>query len=243
MAFLTWLPAAAKVAGIDLYVMPGALTRSTWRSGFTTRGVVWHHTATGKNWQDGHVAFLLRDGRPDLKGPLAQFGIERDGTAVMVAAGRCNHNGYGRWGNDSVGLEFYNDGKGELLTPAQTETGLKLTTLICKYEGLTSTKVEAHREQDPSRKIDLLPFVLSMSAIRASVGRRLAGTVPPSPNFAKESSVTLVYLLEQERYIVVTPWGQKNITKEQGYVIDSRNEGVQAWKLTNAEWEAIRHPA
>ncbi len=243
MAFLTWLPAEAQAADIDLYVMPGAMTRTTRASGFVVNGVVWHHTATSRAWLDGHVALLLRDGRPDLSGPLSQFGIERDGTAVLVAAGRCNHNGYGEWGNDSVGLEFYNDGKGELLTAKQYETGLRLTTVICKHAKLApASRVKAHRETDPGRKIDLLPGVLSMAKVRNDVAARLAGGQPPAPAppLAKESSMTLVYLIDQDRYIVVTPWGEKNITKTQGYAIDSRNEGVQAWKLTNAEWDAVR---
>jgi len=62
---------------------------------------------------------ILRDGRRDLPGPLAQLGLRRDGTFVTVAGGRANHNGYGRWGNNSIGVEAYNDGVGEPWPTAQ----------------------------------------------------------------------------------------------------------------------------
>lgn len=175
--FLAWLPDVLRSAGVDVYVMPGAETRTTRSSGLSPQGVVWHHTATGTNWADGHVAALLRDGRRDLAGPLSQVGIERDGTWVIVALGRANHNGYGHWGNDSIGLEFYNDGKGEAWSPAQVESGVRGTRAILDYLGKRpATAVLGHRETDPKRKID--PHGLDMSDVRARISRPTPSPAP-----------------------------------------------------------------
>lgn len=161
--FVTWLPDVLRDSGVDVYVMPGAETRSTWKSGFTLKAIVWHHTATGQNWQDGHVAALLRDGRRDLDGPLSQVGVERDGTWVIVACGRANHNGYGRFGNDALGLEFYNSGVGEPWPQAQVEAGVVGTRAVRDFLGW-DVPVLGHKESDPGRKVD--PFGLDMSEIR-----------------------------------------------------------------------------
>ena len=165
--FAQWLPDILRDAGIDVYVMPGALTRSTWTSGFRLDAIVWHHTATGRNWADGHVAALLRDGRRDLKGPLSQVGIERDGTWVIVACGRANHNGAksAKFGNDALGLEFYNSGTGEPWDGRQVESGVIGTAAVLDYAG--DVPVVGHKESDPTRKID--PYGLSMDTIRARI--------------------------------------------------------------------------
>lgn len=137
-------------------------------------GVVWHHTATGPRWADGHVAALLRDGRRDLAGPLAQVGIERDGTWVIVALGRANHNGYGTWGNDSIGLEFYNSGVGEPWPPEQVESGVVGTAAILRHlKKRPATAIKGHRETDPRRKID--PAGLDMTAIRQRIEAHING--------------------------------------------------------------------
>lgn len=176
MSMLAWLPDVLRDAGVDVYILPGAETRTSRRSGLSPQGVVWHHTATGTNWSDGHVAALLRDGRRDLAGPLSQVGIERDGTWVLIALGRANHNGYGKWGNDSIGLEFYNSGLGERWPDVQVESGVIGTAAICRHEGWRpATHVLGHKETDPRRKID--PAGLNMSSIR----RRTEGALHPTP--------------------------------------------------------------
>lgn len=165
--FLNWLPDVLRSAGIDTYVMPGAERRTSRSAGLSVKGIVWHHTATGPNWQDGHVANLLRDGRIDLAGPLAQVGIERDGTWVLVALGRANHNGYGHFGNDSLGLEFYNSGVGEPWPDVQVESGVRGTAAVLRHLGKPISVVMGHRETDPRRKID--PAGLNMTTIRQRV--------------------------------------------------------------------------
>jgi hypothetical protein len=55
-------------------------------------GVIWHHTGNA-NADAGSI----RNGRPDLAGPLAQLHIAQDGTVTIVAVGPCNHAGEGSW--------------------------------------------------------------------------------------------------------------------------------------------------
>ena len=162
---LTWLPDVLRAAGLDVYEMPGCSTRG--RSSITVQGVVGHHTATGPRWADGHVAALLRDGRRDLAGPLSQLGLERDGTFVVVACGRANHNGYGKWHNDAIGIEAYNSGVGEPWPPAQVDAYCRGVAAILRHLGLDASHFLGHRETDPRRKID--PAGLDMAAMRRRV--------------------------------------------------------------------------
>ena len=70
-------------------------------TGWETRGhggmksvqsILVHHTAGPA---DGDFPSLetVRDGRPDLSGPLAQLGLGRTGRWYVIAAGRCYHAG------------------------------------------------------------------------------------------------------------------------------------------------------
>lgn len=210
-AALSWLPDVLREAGVDVYVMPDAETRTSRRSGLgSIRGIVWHHTATSTAWADGHVAALLRDGRRDLAGPLAQVGIERDGTWVIVALGRANHNGYGVWGNESLGLEFYNAGTGEPWPDAQVDSGVLGIAAICRHLDFGADRVQGHKETDPNRKID--PANLDMSEMR----RRITAVIADPT--------------QQE---VHDMWGTDIIASygEAGYTLDATTDkGRQHWK-------------
>jgi hypothetical protein len=174
---LLWLPEVLEGAGLDVYREPGWQNRG--RELDSVLGIVWHHTATGPNWQDGHVAALLRDGRRDLAGPLAQLGLERDGTFVVIAAGRANHNGYGTWGNQTVGIEAYNSGTGEPWSPVQLRAYHIGTAAILRHLRLGADRVRGHRETDPTRKID--PTGIDMAASRRLVAALLAAPkFPPT---------------------------------------------------------------
>lgn len=175
MARLLWLPDVLRDAGCKINVVPGAETRG--RSDITVKGVVWHATVTGTNWTDYRVIALLRDGRADLPGPLCQLGGRRDGSFDVIALGRCSHNGYGLWGNDSIGIEFYNDGYAPF-TPQQEDAGAKATAAILKHVGLVDVSFcKGHKETDPKRKID--PAGVDMNEMRRLVKTHL-GIQPPT---------------------------------------------------------------
>jgi hypothetical protein len=167
---LTWLADVLRSAGLPVVELDGWRTR-TRSGGITPQGVVWHHTATPKTATDATVARILRDGRSDLPGPLSQLGLRRDGTFVVIAAGRCNHNGFGTWGNDSIGIEAYNDGVGEPWPNCQVDAYVRGTAAICAHLGWGAERVKAHRETDPTRKVD--PKGLDMTAARGRIASLL----------------------------------------------------------------------
>lgn len=114
---------------------------------------------------------ILRDGRSDLPGPLAQCGLDRDGRWRLIAAGRCNHNGYGLWSNQSIGVELYGR---DTWTVIQLDSAQRGTAAILRHLGYGTDRCKAHRETDPGRKPD--PIGVDMDAFRSGVNRHLAPT-------------------------------------------------------------------
>jgi len=164
-----WLADVLREAGCKVIELPG--WTEIGRPLLTVNGIVWHHTATGPNWTDARVAILLREGRSDLAGPLSQCGLQRDGTWVLVSANRANHNGYGEWGNASIGVEAYNDGVGEKWPQEQYDSYVRGTAAILARLGLDASHVKGHKETDPNRKID--PAGIDMNQARADITAQL----------------------------------------------------------------------
>lgn len=54
------------------------------------RGIMFHHTGNGRE-----TATSIKNGRPDLPGPLANIHIDQKGTVTVVAVGVCWHAGQG----------------------------------------------------------------------------------------------------------------------------------------------------
>lgn len=175
----TWLADVLRSAGLHVVEVDGWKSRG--KEMRAIHGVVWHHTATGTSWTDQRVTDLLRDGRTDLAGPLSQLGLARDGTFYVVAAGRSNHNGYGTWDNDSLGIEAYNAGDGRDPWPAaQVDAYVRGTAAILTRLGLPASKALGHRETDPRRKVD--PRGLDMAEMRRRVAAVMAAPAPtPTP--------------------------------------------------------------
>lgn len=79
---------------------------------------VGHHTASSASIPgDLPTLRILRDGRSDLPGPLCQVALSRSGVAYVVASGKANHAGLGRWqgvtfSNRTVGCEVEHPGRG-----------------------------------------------------------------------------------------------------------------------------------
>ena len=143
---VAWLGDVLRDAG--LWVIPVGRPAGRGHEMAAVHGIVGHDTVTTTAWPDEDVDLLLRDGRPDLPGPLAHLGLDRRGRFRWVADGRCHHNGHGRvWGNDAIGIEVYCAG------------------------GLAG-----HKETDPHRKID--PHGVDMAAVRRAVADRRHPEVP-----------------------------------------------------------------
>lgn len=111
---LTWLPDVLKSAGLKVATIDGWQDRGRRDVGHIF-GVICHHTAGPKNGNMPSLKTLI-NGRPDLPGPLAQLGLGRDGTYIVIAAGRCNHAGKGIWkgvvnaNSNFIGIEAENTG-------------------------------------------------------------------------------------------------------------------------------------
>ncbi len=92
-----------------------------------TAGVIIHHTASRKSSGNMPSERVVVKGRSDLRGPLSQFLLGRDGEVLLVSQNRCNHAGTGRKSrlrncqNDVLPPDFgqgaYNAGKKDNFKP------------------------------------------------------------------------------------------------------------------------------
>jgi hypothetical protein len=171
---LDWLPAVLTKAGVP--VKEYGEWKGLGVSLQEIRGLVWHHTVTGPQVSDEGVARLLRNGRSDLPGPLSQIGLSRTGVWWVIADGKANHNGYGMWGNQSIGIEAFNDGRSEPWPRVQYESWVAGSAAILKHLGMRPVNVLGHKETDPDRKID--PNGIDMTQARADIGAAMKQGAP-----------------------------------------------------------------
>lgn len=170
---LTWLPDVISDAGLTVKVEPGWASRG---AEFTEpiRGIVAHHTATPATAPGDYPTLrIVRDGRSDLPGPLAQLGLGRSGTVYVIASGRANHAGVGHWpgilGNaDTIGIEAEHPGTISHPWPTvQLAAYYQLCAALADRLDLPTDRIIGHKEWAPSRKID--PVGIDMSHFRDSV--------------------------------------------------------------------------
>ena len=179
------LPKILRDAGLKVVEHDGWLTRGRPSStgGFTPVGVLCHHTATPASSSDSAVVNLLIRGRSDLPGPLCHLGLSRDGTVHVVAAGRANHAGKAKSsgtvaagdGNRLyIGIEAFNDGRGEKWPAAQYDAYVTLAATLCREVTHNSVQtVRGHKETSVTGKIDP---TFDMDAFRKRVQAELAPT-------------------------------------------------------------------
>lgn len=179
-----WLGDVLRDAGLRVVPVGDPVGRG--RDMATVFGIVGHDTVTTTAWSDDDVDLLLRDGRPDLPGPLAHLGLDRRGRFRWVADGRCNHNGHGRvWGNDAIGIEVYCAGglvgHEEPWNATQREAFVIGSVAILAHLQLGPStyfnpRVAGHKETDPGGKID--PHGVDMSTLRRAVAERQRQEAP-----------------------------------------------------------------
>lgn len=185
---LTQLAEVARRTGYPVVETPGWKTRG--------RGpmekietVLVHHTAGPA---DGDMPSLrtLVEGRPDLRPPLAHYGVARSGRIYVVGAGLANHAGAVRrvsWGNaHAIGIEVENRGvPGDLYPEPQLDAAARLCAALQKEFGVSTASVLGHREvcSPVGRKVD--PS-FDMGQFRSRVARVSLGSAPTPPPSAKE---------------------------------------------------------
>ena len=181
---LTWLAPALEAAGLKVAEVPGWEARGRAEMGKVV-GVICHHTAGPPAGNMPSLDTLI-NGRSDLPGPLAQLGLGRDGTFYVIAAGRCNHAGFGSWqgvttGNTSfIGIEAENTGlPGDTPWPkVQVDAYQRGVAAILKHIGAAAMFCAGHKEYalPAGRKSD--PD-FDMVVFRSSVTAILDGSAPP----------------------------------------------------------------
>ncbi len=177
---LMWLADVARAAGLDVHEARDWGYRG--RDLRELTAIIVHVTVTPDSAKDDNVLELLIRGRRDLPGPLYHFGVERSAKVDVIASGKANHNGYGTWGNQSVGVVLINDGDADRIPSAQYDALLDLLAALCAETGLPVSRILGHKEADPKRKRD--PLSLRMDTVRAQValvmlGRNKPKEVPP----------------------------------------------------------------
>jgi len=180
---LLWLPRVLEQAGLKVAEVPGWENRGLGDMG-PVLGILCHHTAGPKK---GNMPSLgvIRDGRPDLKGPLSQLGLGRDGTYYVIAAGRAQHAGAGNWlgvrdGNrHMIGIEAENTGLASDPWPeVQIDAYQRGVAAVLGHLGLSSERCAGHKEyaEPRGRKVDP---TFDMKAFRSKVAESMNGGARP----------------------------------------------------------------
>lgn len=181
---LVWMPQVLLDAKLKVSLVDGWEDRGVGEMG-PVQGVICHHTAGSRQGNMPTLRTLI-DGRPDLKGPLAQLGLGRDGTFYVLAAGRANHAGKGTWrgavnGNGSfIGIEAENTGlaNDQPWPEVQMDAFARgVAALFARLE-LPAEACAGHKEWalPRGRKIDP---TFDMVRFRAQVAAILSGQAPP----------------------------------------------------------------
>lgn len=215
-------PELLRAAGLKVTVLPGWKTRGrpASKGGFNPVGVLCHHTATTVTWTIAAVLRLLTGGRTGLPGPLAQFGLSRKGRVYIIAAGRANHAGHARpvgsvaAGDGNylyIGIEAFNNGRGEPWPAVQYDAYVLLCAVLCLHvTGNSWRTVAGHKETSTTGKVDP---TFDMDKFRARVAAQIE-QVASRPDEEEEMDWDrLEQLLDKKfeeggwRIKLKTPWG------------------------------------
>ena len=174
-ALATRLERAVKKAGVTYKTVSGWKSRGRATMG-TIQSIMCHHTA-GPAKGNTPSLNVVTNGRPGLPGPLAQIFLARDGTVILVAAGRANHAGrvsssiYSN--SHSIGIEA--EATGTSSWPAvQMDAYAKLCKALIDEFNLPVSRVVAHKEAASPRGRKIDPN-FNMSDFRKKVGGSKGG--------------------------------------------------------------------
>lgn len=156
-------------------------------------GVMVHHTGNANA-----DAWSIRNGRPDLQGPLSNLHIAQDGTVTIVAAGVCWHAGQGSYpGLPTNNANFHVIGiecawpRDLSLTPATQNrepwpdpeiiSMRDTVAAILNRLGYGSDRVIAHKEWAGAAQGKWDPGNLDMNWFRGEVAKAQRGDFLPKP--------------------------------------------------------------
>ncbi|WP_413456005.1 N-acetylmuramoyl-L-alanine amidase [Glutamicibacter sp. FR1] len=184
MVMFTGLARVANKTGFPVEEVPG--WKNTGHGGMDSCStIIIHHTAGSDNGKDYNSYNTVKNGRPGLPGPLAQFGIGRNtGKQIIFAAGRAWHAGkVGKTAHDNsnaIGIEIENNGVGEKYSDNTYNSAVALTGELVKEFKLNVDKdVLGHKEVAVPRGRKIDPS-FSMGKFRADVKAYISGDVKPA---------------------------------------------------------------
>lgn len=162
----------------------------------TKIGIVVHHTA-GSDQGDAPSLKIIRQGRKDLPGPLANYYVSRSGQVVYITSGRANHAGkcssvaLQRMQVDlpplgdakdvglrddvvgnvaTIGIEIEHPGDLSPWPEQQIAAVVALCAQLCQENGWTANRVWHHREITRRK-----PDMSYRGPLREMIAARLAG--------------------------------------------------------------------
>lgn len=186
-----WLADVLRAAGLKVAEVEGWKTRGHATMG-DVKGAICHHTAGPRIGNMPSLDTVIR-GRTDLKGPLCNLALGRDGTWYVVAAGLAYHAGRGSWqsvtaGNSQmIGIEAENTGLGDDPWPeVQVEAYARGIAAIFSHIGADAIMCAGHKEYalPKGRKIDP---TFEMGPFRARVAGFMNGAPPRAPIPAQDA--------------------------------------------------------
>lgn len=181
---LIWLPSVLINAGLKVAMVEGWEDRGR-GDVREIQGVICHHTSTNVLGSNMPTLHTLIHGRSDLRGPLSQLGLGRDGTYYVIAAGRSNHAGEGIWmgltnGNAHfLGIEAENTGRSNDFPwpEVQLDAYHRGVAAILNHIGRSAEFCAGHREYALPRGRKPDP-IFEMDKFRSVVTNILNGTRP-----------------------------------------------------------------
>ena len=179
---LTWLAEALRAEALTVIEHGNWLGRErpgSWQPSF---GVI-HATAAPRNQRDDVQVAVVRDGRSDLLGPIANACVDRAGRWHVLSGGRCNSTLVGTAGSfkglgntNALSTEACNDNGTEPWSAEQYDAYVRGWAAWCRRLGWPSAKLIGHREHTPGHKSDP---TFSMSQFRADVARVIGSAKEP----------------------------------------------------------------
>lgn len=184
-----WLADVLRAEGVDLVEFPG--WRSRGHGDFRDiRGVMVHHTGA-----DNASAASIAHGRPDLRGPLSQLHIARDGTVTVVAVGVAWHAGAGMYpwlptnmGNwHLIGIECANSGTSPSAPhrrnwpDAQYFALVQCCAAINRRLAQTSARTIGHKEYAGRAQGKWDPGAIDMTVLRRDIQAQIGDIANPAP--------------------------------------------------------------
>lgn len=246
--FLDDLASVMRGAGLSVSEVPGWTRRSYGTSGLNSvKKVIIHHTA-GAATGDYPSLAVVRDGRREVPGPLAQLGVGRGGTIYVIAAGLANHAGVvlrAEYGNAySIGIEVESVGTGPVWPYAQVHAAARAAAALCRRYGLAVQSVMGHKEvcYPVGRKVDPVGIPGGMPEFRAMVNHYIHNPEEEDMDQAQNDALSAIYRTVVGVNDPEGPlWQGTNLATQLGFVVTQIEEStLQATEATNAALKAAQ---